>query len=160
LRGYLDDLIGWCAENDVRSIAALYLHPDPPELADALLDAGFEILPMVDRAELAVTWTGFDGYLASLPEQRRAAVRGQLRALADRGVIIGERLLQDDEPELIRLRGNLVEKYGGSADAGREAGILDVMRGTFGDDLTVFEARRDGRMLCFGLFIRDEWHWT
>jgi hypothetical protein len=88
-------------------------------------------------------------------------VRGELRALAARGVRIVERPLRDEELELARLRGNLIGKYGGPPDLDREARGLAALRAAFGDDdLRVFEAGRAGKTLCFGLFVRDGSHWT
>jgi uncharacterized protein len=161
LRRYLGRLLDWCAGHGVRSIAALYLHHDPPELSAALADAGFAVVPMVERAELTVCWQDFDGYLAWLPRKRRAAVRGELRSLAARGVQIVERPMQPDEPGLIPLRGQLIAKYGGSPDAEREMAVHAALRAAFGpDDLTIFEARLGGKPLCFGLFVQDGPHWT
>jgi uncharacterized protein len=160
LHRYLRQLMDWCGDRGVRSIAALFLHHHP-RMADALREVGFEIVPMVERAELAVSWPDFDGYLARLSRKRRAVVRGELRKLAARGIELTERPLRADEPELVRLRGNLIEKYGGHPDPDREGKTLETLRTAFGSgDVTVFEARLADKLLTFGLFIRDDSHWT
>lgn len=161
LRAFLRSLAEWCQSEGIRSIAALFLRPEPAAVHEALEQAGFGLVPMIDRAELAVTWADFDGYLAALPKKRRAVVRGELRALTARDVQIIERPLRADEPELARLRSNLIEKYGGPPDVERESRGLDTLRRCFSeDDLRVFEAVRDGKSLSFGLFVRDGSHWT
>lgn len=160
-REFLRSLEAWCEAEGVRSIAALFLRPEPEEAHEALAEAGFQIVPMADRAELAVEWPDFDGYLAWLPKRRRASVRGELRALAERGVEIVERPLREEEPELVRLRGKLIEKYGGHPDAEREARGFAALHTAFGtENLSVFEAVLDGVTLGFALFVRDGTHWT
>lgn len=161
LREYVTALIGWCRRHGVRSISALFLRPDYPEFLDALRQARFDVVPMVDRCDLAVTWHDFDGYVAGLPRKRRFVVRRELRDIAARGVIISERTLRDDEPELVRLRHQIVTKYGGTPDPDREAGSLRHLREHFGaQNVLVVEARQDGDLLCFSILIRDGDHWT
>nr|WP_244177055.1 GNAT family N-acetyltransferase [Streptomyces albus] len=160
-RAYVDGLIGWCRENGMRSIAALFLRPDYPEFLDALRTRGFDTVPMVDRCDMDVTWPDFDGYVAGLPRKRRFAVRRELRDIALRGVEISERGVRDEEPELVRLREQIVTKYGGTPDAEREAGSLRHLREHFGpENVTVVEARADGALLSFSLLVRDGTQWT
>lgn len=161
LHSYIRSLEAWCEKEGIRSIAALFLRPEPEQLREVLSETGFEVIPMTERAELTIDWLDFDGYLAWLPKRRRAAVRAELKALAERGIDIVERPLRDDEPELVRLRGKLIEKYGGQPDAEREAQGFAALHTAFGtENLLVFEAVRAGETLGFGLFVKDDTHWT
>ncbi|OEJ24557.1 hypothetical protein AR457_08460 [Streptomyces agglomeratus] len=161
VRAYVDALVTWCRDNGMRSIAGLFLRPDYPEFLAALGDAGFAVVPMVERCDMDVTWQDFDGYLAGLPRKRRFAVRRELRDIAARGVVISERTVREEEPELVRLRAQIVTKYGGVPDAEREAGSLRHLREHFGaENVVVVEARQDGHLLSFSILIRDGAQWT
>ncbi|MFC6084315.1 GNAT family N-acetyltransferase [Sphaerisporangium aureirubrum] len=155
-RRFADGLTRWARDNGIRSVAYLYLRGDHPEFGAALTAAGYTLIPMVERCDMRVGWTDFEGYLRTLSRNKRTAVRRELREIQARGITVTERAVTDDEPELIRLRCNLVAKYGGDPDPGREAHSLRYLRDHFGaGDLIVVEARKDGRMLAFSLFIRD-----
>ncbi len=161
LLAYVDGLVAWCRENGMRSVAGLFLRPDFPEFLDALRLRGFDVVPMVDRCDMDVTWQDFDGYVAGLPRKRRFAVRRELRDIALRGVEISERGVREEEPELVRLRAQIVTKYGGAPDAEREAGSLRHLREHFGpENVTVVEARQNGALLSFSILVRDGAQWT
>ncbi|MBM9618452.1 peptidogalycan biosysnthesis protein [Streptomyces zhihengii] len=158
---WVDGLVDWARDNGMRSVAGLFLRPDFPVFTDALRERGFDIVPMVDRCDMDVTWQDFDGYLATLPRKRRFAVRRELRDIALAGVVVGERPVGEEEPELVRLRHQIVTKYGGVPDAEREAGSLRHLREHFGpENVTVVEARRDGALLSFSILVRDGAQWT
>lgn len=155
-RRFIGALNTWAEDNGIRTVAYLYLRSDHPEFAGALAETGHTLVPMIDRCDMPVTWTGFDGYLRTLSRNKRTAVRRELREIAERGITITERPFGDEESELIGLRCKLVAKYGGTPDPEREATSLRYLRDHFGGgDLLVVEARKDGRMLAFSLFIRD-----
>ncbi|MEO3808172.1 GNAT family N-acetyltransferase [Sphaerisporangium sp. B11E5] len=155
-RRFITALDIWAEDNGIRTVAYLYLRSDHPEFAAALAETGHTLIPMVDRCDMRVTWTGFEGYLRTLSRNKRTAVRRELREIGRRGITVTERPFGDDEPELIALRCKLVAKYGGTPDPGREATSLRYLRDHFGaGDLIVVEARKAGRMLAFSLFIRD-----
>ncbi|MEV8396072.1 MULTISPECIES: hypothetical protein [unclassified Streptomyces] len=161
VRAYVDGLVDWSREQGMRSIAALFLRPDFPEFLDALRTRGFDVVPMVDRCDMDVTWSDFDGYVAGLPRKRRFAVRRELRDIALRGVVISERAVRDQEPELVRLRAQIVTKYGGTPDAEREAGSLRHLREHFGPgNVMVVEARQGDALLSFSILVRDGARWT
>ncbi|MEU7411090.1 GNAT family N-acetyltransferase [Streptomyces sp. NPDC042638] len=161
LHAYVAALLAWCRAEGLRSVSALFLRPDHPEFLDALAEAGFAVVPMVERCDMEVTWQDFDGYVASLPRKRRFAVRRELRDIAAADVTVTERTLRDEEPELIDLRAQLVTKYGGVPDARREAGSLRHLREHFGErNVLVVEARQRGRLLSFTLLVRDGDQWT
>jgi predicted N-acyltransferase len=119
------------------------------------------VVELAARCDLRVTWDSFDGYLAGLPSKRRIAVRRELRALADLGVTVTERTLHGEEPGLVRLRCQLVAKYGNRPDPAKEAAFLDRVRTGFAPgEVSVFEAVRGGTVLGFGLFVRDGDTWV
>lgn len=161
LADFAAGLVEWCRSQGIRSIAALFVRPDHPAFLTALTDTGFELVPMVQRCDLAVTWPDFDGYLASLPRKRRFAVRRELRDIASAGIVLSERPLAADEPELLRLRSQLVVKYGGTPEPQREVDTLNHFRDVFGrENVLVTEARKAGELLSFSLLIRDGDQWT
>jgi hypothetical protein len=158
---FVDGLVDWCRAEGLRSVSGLFLRPDHPEFLAALADAGFDVVPMVDRCDMDVAWDDFDGYLAGLPRKRRFAVRRELRDIAAAGIVLGERDLRADEPELVRLRRQIVTKYGGVPDAEREAASLRHLREHFGPgNVTVCEARQGEALLSFSILVRDGAHWT
>jgi hypothetical protein len=158
---FVAELDRWARRDGVRSTACLYLRSDHGEFVDALVAHGFTLVPMIERCDLDVRWSDFDGYLATLPRNRRTSVRRERREIGERGITVTERKIAADEPELLRLRCNLIAKYGGSPDPEREAFSLRYLRDHFGaDDLLVIEARKAGRLLGFSMFIADAGAWT
>jgi hypothetical protein len=158
---FIAELSRWSQDNGVRSIAYLYLRSDHPEFCTALRSNGFELIPMIDRCDMRVTWSDFDGYLGTLTRNRRTSVRRERREIRSRGIVISERKIADDESEIVRLRCKLLEKYGATPDPEREAFSLRYLRDHFGaDDLLVIEARAAERLLAFSLFICDGDFWT
>ncbi|MFF0478803.1 GNAT family N-acetyltransferase [Streptomyces sp. NPDC004284] len=161
LRQYLDTLLHWCRDQKIRSVSALFLRPDHPELLDVLRDAGFDIVPMVDRSDMDVTWNDLDGYIAGLRRNQRFTVRRELREIAERGIEISQRPIGEEEPELLPLRGQLMAKYGAVPDPQREAGSFRHLREHFGpDNVWIVEARKNGALLSFTMLVRDGDQWT
>lgn len=157
---FIEELTRWTRGNGVRSVVHLYLRSDYTEYLEALRSHGFILVPMVERCDMPVRWTEFEGYLATLSRNRRTSVRRERREIKERGIVITERGLTDDEPELLRLRCNLIAKYGGSPDPEREAFSLRYLHDHFGSDFLVIEARKEDRLLGFSTFIADESEWT
>jgi hypothetical protein len=158
---FVAELSRWCAEQGIRSIAYLYLRSDYTEYCDVLRANGYELIPMIDRCDMRVTWSDFDGYLGTLTRNRRTSVRRERREIRSRGIVVTERRIADDESEIVRLRCKLLEKYGNTPDPEREAYSLRYLRDHFGaGDLLVIEARRGERLLGFSLFICDGDFWT
>jgi predicted N-acyltransferase len=153
-------LVDWSRSRGLRSVVFEYLTPEADALLAALRRAGFAVTELAARCDLPVTWADFDGYLGTLPSKRRIEVRRELRALAESGVRVTERRLRADEPDLVRLRCQLVAKYANTPDPAKEAAYLDRVRATFApEEISVFEAVRDDSVLGFGLFIRDGDTW-
>jgi uncharacterized protein len=159
--GLVAAVLDWAAGNGIRSVAAQYLDPAAAPLRDALVTAGGTAVVLADRCDLTVTWSDFDGFVASLPSKRRVEVRRERRVLADRGVAVGHGPLGADTSELVGLRCGLVGKYGGRPDPAREAAALNRIRATFPGATTVFTARAaGGGLLGFSVFALDGDTWT
>lgn len=155
------ELVRWARERGVRSVVFEYLTPEAAALVTALREAGFTLVELASRCDLEVRWDSFESYLALLPSKRRIVVRRELRALADLGVRVSEGSLEEHESELVRLRCQLVAKYGNRVDPAKEAAFLERVRTRFApDEVSVFTARRDGALLGFGLFIREGEYWV
>jgi len=155
------EIVWWARHTGVRSIAAEYLTPEARALRRALRSAGFTIAELASRCDMDVVWTDFGGYLATLPARRRVVIRRELRALDERGIQIVARGLRPEEDELLALRCQLVEKYGGQPHPAKEQGMLDRLRSEFrAGEVTVFAASRGDRMLGFSLFVQEGVHWV
>jgi uncharacterized protein len=154
-------LCAWAGREGLASLAFLYLTPRGGALMDALRRAGAQVVPLAHACSLDVTWRDFDGYLATLPQKRRAAVRSELRRLAAQEVTVGAEELGAVAPDLLRLRGQLVVKYGGTPSAERDGRLLDYVRASFTPaEICVVTARRRGLLLGFFLLVQDGDCWT
>lgn len=161
LHTYLTELISWCRDRGVRSIAMLYLVPRADPLMRRMRESGFTIHPLIDRCDLDVTWDGFDGYLRSLPSKRRVEVRRELAQIEHRDLVTVSRPLAADEPELLDMRCALVAKYTGGADRAAEAHMLDQIREhVSAEDIVVFAVMEGDRTVSFSLFIQDGDEWS
>lgn len=161
LDAYVDGLVAWASANGVRSIAPLFLTEDAAPLLSALGRAGFTTVPLVERADLHVTWSDLDGYLATLASKPRHEARREMRRIEERGLVTGTRRLEAVEPELLELRCELITKYDGTADPASEGGIFELIREHVPpDDTIVFTLARDGTTMSYCLMIRDGDQWT
>jgi predicted N-acyltransferase len=162
----LDDLlkgiVEWGQSAGMRTVAATYLLPHPAQVIDALRARDWSVSVMTHRCDMAVTWHDFDSYLATLPRKRRVAVRRELRALDEAGARVrAVPISAADMDDLVRLRLQLLAKYGLPSDEARESGVLTRLVENFDDeDLTVMEARARQRLLGYTLLIRDGSTWT
>jgi hypothetical protein len=152
--------LDWAADQDIPTVAFLYLRLDQRELANALRDRDFTRLPLTYTWDLHLTGTGIDDYLASLPRKRRKETRREARTLAESGVDIRQADVWPVFDNLVDLRCQLVAKYRGRADHEHEASRLrtmieDVARG----NPTLLLATADDTPVGFALFApnRDEW---
>lgn len=158
---YLRAMVAWAGGQGVRSIALLFLTEDAALLLPALDRVGFTTVPLVERADLHVTWKDFEGYVESLPNKNRRHVRSEVRRTEERGLVAGSRRLDPDEPELLELRCELIAKYDGTADPAAEGRILELIREHVPrEDTTVFTLTLDGTLVSYCLFIRDDDVWT
>lgn len=159
---FVREVTGWARRAGARSIAMTYLHPGFPELLKVVRRQGWFVETLTHRCDLDVTWNDFDGYLATLPSKRRVTTRREIRAVRELGVELSDRpLAATDRCGLLALRTQLVAKYGGRADREKEAALLDrLVAGFEPENLTVVQARRNGVLLGFTLFVRDGDVWT
>ncbi|MEV6600459.1 GNAT family N-acetyltransferase [Actinoplanes sp. NPDC051346] len=158
---YVATLVDWAAGQGVRSIVLPYLTAGSEDLVVALRKAGFGVGHLLDRCDLPVKWSDFDGYLATLPSKRRIEVRRELAQTAERGLVPVCRPLAAREPELLDLRCQLVAKYSGTVDRAAEAAMLESIRAHVRDeDLCVFALLDGNRTVSFSLFIQDGSEWT
>lgn len=156
----VSEIVRWAERAGIRSIAAQYLTPEAAALVTALRGAGFTVIDFASRCDLDVVWDDFDGYLATLPQRRRSAIRRELRILEDRGVRVVELAGRDREDELLALRVQLVAKYGSRPNPDKEAANLAILRREFSaSELTTFAAIRAGKMMSFGIFAREGGDW-
>ncbi|MFD3649855.1 GNAT family N-acetyltransferase [Streptomyces cyaneofuscatus] len=152
---------GWRRAQGIRSVAVLYACDEPGHLLTALRGVGARVLPLARECVLDITWRDFDGYLATLPSKRRVGIRRELRALSEAGTTVRRIDAEEHLDELIPLRCQLVAKYGGTPDADKERVFFGRLRDTFGAGaLTTFATEHGGRLMSFGLFVRDGDHWT
>lgn len=161
LAEFVDGLMDWARAEGVASIAVLYLMGEADALLKVLSAAGFAVAPMGQRADLAVTWSDFGGYLRALPKKYRDEVKREIRRMDERGLVRRERALADDEPELLDLRCKLIEKYDGRVDVAAQAAMFDMIREHVAPaDITVFTVSAGERLVSFSLFIQDGAEWS
>jgi len=162
----LDDLLEgiekWGRSAGLRTVVVSYLLPYPRQVIDALQARDWSVSVMTHRCDMAVSWHDFDGYLATLRRKRQVAVRRELRALDEVGARLrAVPISATDTTDLVRLRLQLLDKYGQPADEAKESGMIARIVENFADeDVTVMEARVGRRLLGFTLLIRDGLTWT
>ncbi|MFD0431007.1 hypothetical protein ACFQ60_38060 [Streptomyces zhihengii] len=157
---WVDGLVDWARDNGMRSVAGLFLRPDFPVFTDALRERASTSSPW----STAATWTS-PGRTSTATSRRCRASAGSPSAgscATSRWPASSSASARwEEEPELVRLRHQIVTKYGGVPDAEREAGSLRHLREHFGpENVTVVEARRDGALLSFSILVRDGAQWT
>lgn len=127
------------------------------ELEGALRAAGYQRAPSGPDMELAVPWTTFDGYLASLAAKRRRAVKKVFEELAAAGYS-ARRL---DAGDLEANEARVDELYGqvwANADVRplRLSGRFFVeLKRRLGDDCAITGLEREGRLDGFGVSLRS-----
>jgi len=162
LRAFVSGLVDWARSEGVRSIAVVYATPRADPLLAELERAGFATGQMGERCDLPVTWSDFDGYLRSLPKKYRDEVKREINRLNERDLVLGRRPMADDEPELLDLRCQLIEKYDGQVNRAEQARMFELIRKYVApEDITVFTvSTKDGQLLSYSLFIQDGPEWT
>lgn len=161
LHQFVAELVAWARTEHIASIALLYLTREAEPLLAELAAAGFTARPMGERCDLPVTWSDFDGYLRGLPKKYRDEAKREINRMDERGLVRSFRPLAPDEPELLDLRCQLIEKYDGSVDRGEQAAIFEMIREhVAAQDITVFTVSKEDSLLSFSLFIQDGPEWT
>jgi uncharacterized protein len=157
----VSDVQAWCLDEGLMSISLLYAGDRAAALLNALRRAGATVALMTDTCILDVTWPDLDGYIHTLPARWRGSVRKELARMSDSGVRLGVEDLDIAEPEVLALRGNLVAKYGGNPSPEKGAHAIAQVRTYFSaDEVRLFTARSDDRLLNFALMLKDGSTWT
>jgi predicted N-acyltransferase len=82
----LDELEDFARRSDAASMSFLYVDDSNADLRQELSRRGFVSATAPARGVINVSWDDFEGYLASLSQNRRSAARGDQRKLAEAGV--------------------------------------------------------------------------
>jgi uncharacterized protein len=157
---FVADCEEWAIDNGCRSVAYLY-GTAPDEQAAAFARAGYDRTTITQRSELTVSWSDWDGYLASLSSRRRGRVRKERADIDKAGVLLAEESVPEDIGELVELRCNLLRKYGALGSISDEVAMVERVAALRPlDDLTVMTARHEGVLGSYALFVRDGRRWT
>ncbi|MFF4415458.1 GNAT family N-acetyltransferase [Streptosporangium sp. NPDC001559] len=148
---------------DAGAVCAAVLYAAGPALCSALsASPAWSRIPGTVRSVLDVPRGGFDEYVARLPKTSRQKVRWDLRDLARAGVRTAPAPADVPGAAEIRLRMNLVGKYGGYSTPETEWSRLERLTSLFPPErLRLFHSRSaDEELLAFSLFIRygEQWH--
>lgn len=157
---FISDCESWARENTCRSVAFMY-GTDVPEQAVALARAGYDRVTITQRSEMRISWSGWEGYLASLPNRRRSRVRKEMVAMEAAGIELAEESLPEDTRELVEQRCNLLRKYGALRSVADETAMVErvaAMRPH--DTVTMMTARHEGALKSYMVFVRDSRQWT
>ena len=155
LARFVDEICRHARGRGLRSVVFQYLDPVAERLTETLRAAGFTVVTVAQRAELAIDFDRPDHYLSRLSSHRQRRIRSEMRALAAAHVEYTVRPLHEDEEILISLRSGLAEKYRGASDPEKEKRWFDNVRRCFpAADVFVICADIDGRTVGFTLFVR------
>lgn len=147
-------LRSWAARRGVASVSALYTVDGTDAIRAAVADMGGVSYPLVERWLMPVRWSGWDGYLASLPVARAKEVRRELRRAADAGAHPAQIDPVVHAERIVEARCALLARYGQYADAGAEGRRLRGLIETFGDRLTVYAAVQGGEPVAVAVCVR------
>lgn len=160
LDAFISDCENWARENKCRSVAFMY-GTDVPEQTVALARAGYDRVTITQRSEMRISWSGWDGYLASLPKKRQRSVRKEMAAMEAAGVVLAEEPLPEDTRELVEQRCNLLRKYGALNSVDDETAMVERVAALRPrDTLTMMTARHEGALTSYMVFVRDGRQWT
>lgn len=157
----LDSIVRWACEAGAASVAILYAAT--PALVEALSHSGhWYRLGGSVRSRLDLPKGAFDDHLAGLSRGARRRTRADLREF-ERAGLRTEHLPATEVGETeVRLRMNLVNKYGAYSAIDIERMRLTRLTALFPPDrLQLFRSYdRQGEAVGFSLFIdyNDEWH--
>jgi predicted N-acyltransferase len=133
--------------------AFLYVREASDPHLDAALDAwGYVPTVLGATCFLDLRWPDYDSYLSHFTSSRRKMLRTDVRRFAGSGctVTMGGAELLDDE--LAPLQAATQSKHGHRMDPDRTARWYARIRAELGPYVRVSLARREGRVLGFGLF--------
>ena len=164
LGAFAEAAAGWAAGAGCRVASCLYVPRDHP-LGRALADAGWSCAPLVVRSRLSLAGcASFDDYLARLKRSKRIEARRERRVLREAGVRTERRPLAEHLDDVVRLRSNLVAKYGGYSTPEAERLRLEGLVEALGPRLLLFCSLAGRETIAFALVVEDgaEWYgfWT
>ncbi|SCE77634.1 GNAT family N-acetyltransferase [Micromonospora mirobrigensis] len=137
------------------TLAALYCDSDDEDLAAAFRAHDGVRLPSPGLNVLHLPGTGFDDWLASMPNRRRTNVTAERRKLADAGVTFELRpLVPDDLDEILPLELDQYEKYGHHYHRTEARALHEAYLRHLGEDALLVRAHRDGRLIGFASIVR------
>jgi predicted N-acyltransferase len=121
----------------------------------ALAGAGGHAVVGADT-RLDVEWTDFDGYVASLPRQRRVQVRRERRRYLDAGLRTRVRHATTAlDARTAALQVQVAHKYGVGASVPEVLADYADLAATVDDHVVVFLAERDSRTVGVCVCLRD-----
>lgn len=160
LAAFLRAVAERASEDGCRVASCLYVPREPNAFARAVARAGWLRAPLVVRAHLALEGcASFDEYLAGLKRSRRIEVRRERRVLREAGVRTERRPLAEHLDDVVRMRSNLVAKYGGYSTPAAERERLERLVEALGPRLVLFCALAGDEAIAFTLMIEDGAGW-
>ena len=165
LRAFAEAVAGWASGAGCRVASCLYVPRDREAFGQALADAGWSCAPLVVRSRLSLAGcASFEDYLARLKRSKRIEARRERRVLREAGVRTERRPLDEHVDDVVRLRSNLVAKYGGYSTPKAERRRLERLVEALGPRLVLFRSVAGRETIAFTLMIEDgaEWYlfWT
>ncbi|MFI9388542.1 GNAT family N-acetyltransferase [Kutzneria sp. NPDC052558] len=143
------------ADTEDALLTIAYL-PDENLAAETAASVGEQHALIGAETRLDVTWSDFDGYVASLRRQSRFNVRRERRQYLESGLrtrihhttaSLGTRAAE--------LHAQLMAKYGAGSTAESFLADFEDLAATVDEHVTVFEAERDGVLVGLCVCLRD-----
>ncbi len=160
LNTFIASCEGWARDHDCRSVAFMY-GTAIREQAVALAQARYERVTITQRSQMRVSWSGWQGYLASLPNKRRQRILRDMTVIEAAGVRLAEEPMPDDTREIVEQRCNMLRKYGALKSVDDEAAMVErVAAMQPRDSITMMTARYQGELKSYMVFVRDGRQWT
>lgn len=154
-----DAVLAWAAEHEMKAVSFPYVRTDTV-LPKVLAERGFEVIPLTFRSRLALG-DSLGDYLASLSKNGRSQVAKDRRRVSEAGITTRRCSFDEVWPDVLALRCDLVERYGGTSDENLETMNLRKLLTCFGEDrLRLYCSFLDGRVVGFTLYLvwRDTWY--
>ncbi|ANP48602.1 hypothetical protein J2Z21_007514 [Streptomyces griseochromogenes] len=152
----LADVCAWAGDAGLATVSVLYTRPAASRvLAPAVGALGGESFDLTTRSMMPVTWDDEESLAAVRSKRRRIEVRRQLRRLAEHGCSVGTGVPDELFDEVIEGRCALLRWYGQPADEAAERRRLRTLIDSFGEDLLLFTAQVEGRLIAHALFVAD-----
>lgn len=157
----VDGIIEWARGQSLAAISFLYVRRPQAVLEAALSERHFIRSALTHTCELHLPGSEFEDYLGMFSKHRRQSIRREIRVVEGAGVEIRRRGLGECLDQLVELRLALKRKYGRSPNEDKERRTFSGLMDNFSEDeLNLFTAEADGRVLAFGLDLiwNGVWH--